>query len=651
MSTLIRRHNILAISILFSLFFISSTLFAQESKKVSKLCDKAMEQINNQEYTKAEATLVKVFDIDTMCARAYVLRGDVHSFTLRSNRAADDYNKAILLFKTPKPILYFIAAEEEIKCGRYADAKRNYELFLLESPDKVSLAKEISKGLATCEFGMKALENPMHFDPINLGPNINSEWDEYLPALTADEQEFIFTVRRPRDENTICNFCQTEEDFYSSIRSNGEWQHRTALGAPINSSYNEGAQCISPDGHYLFYTLCNTDMGYGSCDLFWAKRIGNRWSHPKNFEPPVNTKYWESQPSIAPDGKTIYFTSNRPGGIGGIDIWKTEMLEEGVFSVPENLGTPINTPDDETAPFIHADGRTLYFVSDGHPGMGGKDIYYSVMSPEGGWQEPINLGYPINTPNDEINIVINASGTTGYFSSDKEGGLGGQDLYSFTLDEKIRPTPVNYIKGTVRDEYTLKPLQAHIELIDLATDQIVTSTNSDPITGEFLACLPTGSNILLNAVHPHYPFYSENFQLEKTYSQLNPYEKDILLRKAEIGQTFILKNIFFDFNQSSLVKESFVELDNLVSYLKANRELKIEIGGHTDNQGSENYNETLSLSRAKSVYDYLISKGISKDRLTYKGYGESTPIATNETEEGRATNRRTEFKITGYEEE
>ncbi|MCQ2286926.1 MAG: OmpA family protein [Bacteroidales bacterium] len=637
--------------LLLCLVFLFQNAFAQTNKKVVKLCDAAGELIAKQDYAKAKNTLNKVFAIDTTYARAYILRGDVYSLTLDAENAAKDYNTAIVLMRTPKPILYFIAAEEELKCGHYQEAKSHYEEFLAKSPDKVSLAKNIDKGLKICEFSIEAIKHPVSFDPINLGANINSEWDEYLPTLTADEEEFIFTVRRPRDEKTICNFCQTEEDFYSSVKENGEWQPRKALGAPINSSYNEGAQCISPDGHYLFYTLCNTDIGIGSCDLYWAKRIGDRWSRPKNFDPPVNTKYWESQPAIAPDGKTIYFASNRPGGLGGIDIWKTEMIEEGVFTVPENLGAPINSEGDETAPFIHADGKTLFFVSDGHPGLGGKDIFYAIMDADGKWQNPVNLGYPINTPNDEINIVINATGTTGYFSSDKDGGFGGQDLYVFTLDERIRPTPVTYIKGKVQDEYSLQPLHTQIELIDLKTNQTVTSTTSDPITGEYLACVPTGSNILMNVVHPHYPFYSENFNLKKSYTELDPFIKDIFLKKAEIGKTFILKNIFFDFDKSTLVKESYVELDNLVSYLKANKSLKIEIGGHTDDQGSEEYNEKLSLSRAESVYKYLISKGIESNRLTYKGYGESMPIDDNSTEKGRAANRRTEFKITGYEEE
>jgi outer membrane protein OmpA-like peptidoglycan-associated protein len=485
------------------------------------------------------------------------------------------------------------------------------------------------------------------FSPINIGPNINSEYDEYLPAVVADESEIIFTVMRPRDENTQCAFCQMEEDFYASKRGNGEWKPRYKLDYPINTGYNEGAQCISPDGKYLFYTICNTDFGNGSCDLYWAKRIGNRWSRPRNFDAPVCTKFWESQPSIAPDGKTIYFASNRPDGFGKMDIWKTTMTEEGLFTVPENLGKKINTDGEDAAPFIHADGKTLYFASDGHPGMGGMDVFYSTLT-DTGWTKPVNLGYPINTPADEINILINAAGTTAYFSTDKEGGYGGQDLYYFNLDPQLRPTPVTYMKGKVIDEKTHEPVHASIEMIDLNTNKVTTSTSSDPVTGEFLACILTGSNILMNVSHPYYLLYSENFQIEKNYTELEPYLKNIALKRPEVGESFVLRNVFFDFDKSTLKKESEVELNKLVDYLTSNKGIKIEIGGHTDNQGSESYNEKLSNDRAKAVYDYLVNKGINSNRMSYKGYGMSKPIATNDTEEGRALNRRTEFTIVGY---
>lgn len=621
-------------------------LMAQSSnKKADALYRKAQDALNSHHFDKAQTYLDKALELDPNFAEAYLLQGDVYNFQSNSVGAVANYNKAIQLKPNQKPILFYITAVEELKCGLYQDAYNHLLLFQEREKDITPLAKEFEKAMETATFGKEAIKNPMHFNPINMGPNINSEHDEYLAALTADEQEIIFTVRQPRNANTICVFCQTEEDFYVSKQVNNSWQPREAMGAPIKSGYNEGAQCISPDGRYLFYTLCNTDYGMGSCDLYWAKRIGDRWSRPRNFGEPVNSKHWESQPTIAPDGRTIIFASNRPGGFGGVDLWKTTMTEEGVFSVPENLGSVINTKGDDTAPFIHSDGKTLYFCSDGRPGMGGKDIYYSTLLSDGSWSAPVNMGYPLNTPADEINISINAAGNTGYIASDKEGGFGGLDLYSFTLDEKLRPTPVTYLKGRVIDAFTKRPVEAQIEMIDLNQDKLLTSTTSDPETGEFLACILTGTNVLLNVSNPLYPFYSENFQIDKEASEIEPYIKDISLQRAGVGKTYILKNIFFDFDKSDLQPASFVELNLLVDYLKQNHDIAIEIGGHTDDQGSDDYNNRLSLARAKAVYDYLLSKGIEASQVSYKGYGKSQPIADNGTEEGRATNRRTEFKI------
>ena len=641
--------KILSIFVFFTLLSFVGNAQQDTIPKVVDLCKKAKHEINSRNFDKAQSYLKKAKKIDSTFADIYIIEGDIYNFNLESKKAVACYNKAIRLAVNPKPILFYITANEEWKAALYEDALHHFEKYLELTLPNEPLQKETKFAIENCKFAISALKDPVNFAPINMGPNINSEYDEYLPALTADEEEIIYTVRRPSDKNTVCIFCLAEEDFYGSLREDGDWQPRYKLPYPINTGYNEGAHCISPDGKYLFYTICDVkETGTGSCDLYWSKRIGNRWSRPQNFDKPVNSTNWESQPTIAPDGKTIIFVSNRPGGYGGMDLWKTEMIEEGVFTVPENLGPAINTERDEAAPFIHADGRTLYFASNGHLGMGGFDIFFSTLT-DTGWTEPKNLGYPINTENDEINFFINALGNTAYFSSDKEGGFGGQDLYYFTpLDERICPTPVTYIKGKVYDEVTHQPLKASIELIDLEDSTIITSTFSDPNTGEFLACIRTGSNIGMSVSHPYYPFYSENFQLEKKYTELEPYRKDIPLRRPEVGETFVLRNVFFDFDRPTLKKESFIELDKLAEYMKQNGSIKIEIGGHTDNIGSDEYNEALSLRRAEAVYYYLISKGIDEKRMSYKGYGESQPIATNETEEGRALNRRTEFKIVGF---
>ena len=631
-------------TILFFCIF-SFPVSAQKSTKVAALCSKAEQCINNHDFDKALSLLKQAQQKDPAYPDIYIMFGDIYNFTLQSDSAVKCYNKAIELLVNPDPMLYFIAANEGAKCAQYEDALRNYELFMQKGVQYNEVFADAQKGIANCRFGIEAMQHPVLFKPENLGESINSEWDESLASITADDAQLIFTVNRPKDKNTVCAFCMNEEDLYYSIRDlNGNWKKREAVGAPIKTGYNEGAQSISPDGNYLLYTMCDADFGMGSCDLYLSKRMGSKWSRPRNFGAPVNSHGWESQPSMAPDGRTIYFVSSRPGGFGKKDIWKTTMTSEGKFTAPENLGPIINTPEDDAAPFIHTDGRTLYFASNGRVGMGGYDLYYATLQPDGSWSEPRNLGYPINTSADEINIFINARGTIAYMASDKEGGFGGLDLYSFELDDNLRPNPVTYIKGIVTDAATGNPLEATIEMVDLNTKQVVTLTQSDAETGEYLACIQTGSNIMLNVSNPLYPFYSENFQIEKSYSELSPYSKNIQLQRADIGTVVVLKNIFFDFNQSELKPESYVELDKLVEYLSHNR-VNIEIGGHTDNQGSDEYNDRLSFSRAKAVYDYLVGKQIDPARLSYHGYGKRKPIADNSTESGRAENRRTEFRI------
>ena len=642
---MMNKFNIVYIILLFILMsFVPSQMNAQKSSKAAPLCEKAKKAMQLQDFPKAIDYLNQAQSKDPDYADIYIMKGDIFNFTLRSDSAMVNYQRAIDLIGDPDPMLYYIAGNEGAKCGEYEYALKTLQHFLQTGLQYSDVLPEVQKTIANCKFAIEAKKNPMQYELVNLGSTINSEWDEYLAAITADDEQIVFTVKRPRDKGTVCAFCLNEEDLYASRKSVGEWLPREALSAPVKSGYNEGAQCLSPDGKYLLYTMCDADFGMGSCDLYWVKRIGDRWSRPRNFGAPVNTSSWESQPSMAADGMTVYFASSRAGGFGGMDIWKTTMTAEGEFSIPENLGPAINTPGDDAAPFIHSDGRTLYFASNGRVGMGGYDLYYSTLQADGTWSEPINMGYPINSPADEINIFINASGTVAYIASDKDGGFGGLDLYSFVLDDQLRPNPVTYIKGHVRDAFSGEPLAARIEMIDLNTKQLLTSTSSDPQTGSYLACVHTGGNILLNVSHPDYPFFSENFQIEKTYTELSPYLKDISLQPTDVGTVVTLKNVFFDFDKTELKPESFVELDKLVSYLQQNL-LRIEIGGHTDNQGSDEYNDRLSENRAKAVYDYLVQKGIPANRLQYKGYGMRVPVADNSTEEGRAANRRTEFKI------
>ncbi len=368
---------------------------------------------------------------------------------------------------------------------------------------------------------------------------------------------------------------------------------------------------------------------------------------PENLGEVVNSPQWDSQPSFSSDGKTLYFASNRPGGKGASDIWKTILQADGQWTPPVNLGDSINTREEEMAPFIHPDDQTLYFSSRGHPGMGGLDLFYSRKDVNGGWRKPVNLGYPINTCADEITLVVNARGNMAYISSDKLGGKGRQDIYKFPLYREAQPMLTTYFKGIVYDEETRAKLEARFELVDLGNSKMVAESRSDRITGEFLLALPTERNYALNVSRDGYLFYSDNFSLTGYNPQDKPLIKNIPLKPIRIGEAVILKNIFFDTDKFILKDESLVELQKLLALLQKNHGLKIEISGHTDNIGSEAHNLELSGNRAIAVYQYLLQHGISAGRLSHAGYGFSQPIDVNTTEQGRANNRRTEFKVIG----
>ena len=405
---------------------------------------------------------------------------------------------------------------------------------------------------------------------------------------------------------------------------------------------------FSFDGRYMFFVACDRKAGMGGCDIYYTTKNGDTWSTPINPGEPLNSKFWESSPSLSAAGDELFFASNRPGGQGNKDIWKckVKMAEDGTlqFSNPVNLGSNINTSDDEFSPFIHADNKTLYFSSTGHQGLGGYDIYLSRRTKNGTWGPAVNLGYPLNTNKDEMGFVVNAIGDNAYFSSDGiENNGRGKDIYEVSLYKGARPEPVKAFKGKVIDADTEKGIQAHVELYRLEDNVVVSESVSDSKTGEFMSCLPADKEYGFNVNKKGYLFPSGYFG--KNDSMEIKVSKKIKLPKIEAGRTFILKNVFFDFDLYDLKKESRAELDRLYDFLVENYNIKLELGGHTDIRGSYDYNITLSNNRAKAVYDYLVNKGINPDRLTYKGYGPDRPIAPNDTEEGMALNRRTEATV------
>lgn len=642
-----------AFSVLLSFFFLclmnlavsQTSPLSTKSKKAAAMFTEAINYYDQKDYQKAMRILDKATEEDTAFVEAYILKGDIMSEQRYPREAIVQYKKGIAANPEFSPILYFITANAELMTGLYSNARADFEKYLTY-PDQPGDKKEkAKKSIKSCDFGINSMAHPVPFKMVNLGDSVNSPLDEYMNAVTADEQELYLTRKLPRSHNASSESTEFNEDFYKCVKTDSVWRKAVNLGPPVNTPGNEGALCISPDGKYIFFAACDRPDGYGSCDLYWARRTGDEWSTPENMGPVVNSSSWDSQPSFSSDGKTLYFASNREGGKGRSDIWKTELKPDGSWTAPVNLGDSINTKDDDLAPFIHPDNHTLYFASRGHQGMGGFDLFVSRMDANGNWSSPVDLAYPINTYADEINLVVNAKGDVAYISSDKPGGKGGMDIYSFKLYKEAQPVMVTYFKGVVFDKETKARLEARFELIDLATGKTVSGSSSDPVTGEFLLSLPTEKNYGLNVSRPGYLFYSDHFELSGENSEAKPFIYNVPLQPIRVGETVILKNIFFDTDKYDLKEESRSELGKLIQFLKNNPQVRIGISGHTDNHGSADHNMVLSGNRARAVYDYLVANGIAKERLSFAGYGMTRPIDTNDTEQGRANNRRTEFSI------
>jgi outer membrane protein OmpA-like peptidoglycan-associated protein len=603
---------------------------------------KAYEYKQNED---AFTELTKAVETDPSFFEAHLLLADVCSDLKKYPEAVTHYTVAMQLQPDRFPNAYYQFAGAEIQLNNFSSAKEHLIKMLSYSKVSPEMRKKAERRLANCRFAENAISHPVPFDPKNLGDAVNSEFSEYHPSLTVDEDLMVYTRMRPSDGETDNGGSKVEEDFYQTKRVDGIWQKSRALGPPINTHGNEGAHSISPDGRYFFFTGCNRAAGIGSCDLYYSERTGASWSDPVNMGDMINTSTWEAQPTISPDGRLLIFTSKREGGKGQSDLWYTEKTSSGRWSIPQNLGDSLNTELEESGPFIHPDGKTLYFSSTGHPGMGGKDIFYSKRKADGSWSKPVNIGYPINTKGEEMHLVVSANGLHGYFSSDRAGGFGQNDLYVFDLYETARPAPVTFLVGKVKDQKTGNGLNARFEIIDLLTGQTRAISNSDKQTGEFMVSLPTGSSYALNVSAPGYLFFSENYTLGNDLKPTDQFKVNIELKPINTGENSVLKNVFFESGSALLKRESTSELDKLVEFLNLNKTVTAEIGGHIDNVGNDQANVLLSEERSQSVVNYLVGKGVNAARLKSKGYGETKPVADNSTEEGRKLNRRTEFTV------
>jgi flagellar motor protein MotB len=631
--------------ILAYILFMPEILFSQDkiltkSKKAIDAYNSGIQNYSHNNLTLAERCFLSAIDADPQFVDAYLLLAQVYEDADQPLKAIEIYRKGLPIKKDYFPKGYLRLAKLEYREGLYVEARASYEQFLSLNPDHdINIAKA-KDGIARCIFSIKAMQNPVDFKPVNLGPSVNSPMDDYWPSLSADEQTLVITrlVKSNNGSNKL------QEDFFISHWQGNGWGLMENAGSPLNTDDNEGAQALSGDGRYMVFTACNRPDGLGRCDLYYAIKEGDRWSVPKNMGNQINSPYRETQPSLSPDGRTLYFASDRPGGKGLHDIWVSYCDENNNWTPPVNLGDSINTSGIEMSPFIHPDNQSLYLSSDGFIGLGGYDLFIARKDTNGIWRKAVNLGYPINTNHDEIGLIINAAGNKAYYASDLDKA-SGKDIYMFDLPEKDRPLVVTYMKGHVIDASSGHMLKAQLELIDLEKGQTVYKSFSDSITGEFIVSIPTNKDYMLSASRRGYLFFSENFALKGIYTAKQPYLKDVLLQPIQVGKSIILKNVFYKTDSFALRKESTVELNKVVKLMQQNPGIRIEISGHTDSTGNAEYNLKLSDNRAKTVAAYLISASIDSSRIVSKGFGMSMPVATNETEEGRAQNRRTELKI------
>lgn len=539
--------------------------------------------------------------------------------------------------------------------NEFDEAIKNYKLAKTNgSKMEPQLNSMADKKITECTSGKKLVKIPVNVKIESLEGTINTEYEEYVPIITADESEIFFTSRRPNTTGGSMDIGLGDfyEDIYYSKKEKGKWTSAVNLGAPVNSQFHDATVGLSLDGQKLFLYRDNKK---GDGNIYASEKQGDKWTDPKELPEPINSKYQETSACYSFDGSTIYFVSDRPDGKGGKDIYKATKDAKGVWGNAENLGSVINTKDDEDAVFLHPDGKTLYFSSQGHGSMGGFDVFKSTYD-KGKWSAPQNIGYPINTSDDDVCFALTASGDYGYYTSIKLEGKGKRDVYKVTFLDELNKPKLTLLKGTITDKKTGEPLKATIEIYDNDNGKLIGTFESNSTTGKYMVSLPAGVNYGISVKAPGYLFYSENFNIAKD-AAFKEVVKDIALDKLEVGKKVVLKNIFYDYNKASLTSSSYNELGKVIELLNGNPKIKIEISAHTDSRGSDGYNDKLSQERAQSCVDYLLSKNIDKSRLIAKGYGKRQLLITDaeiskvpleeDKEVLHQQNRRTEFKIVG----
>lgn len=627
---------------------IMGQYYSSGSRKAIKRFEEARICLDQRDMAKAEEALKKAIKVDEHFIEAFQMLAQICYEQGRLVEAISYYERTLEIDPEGNPEGYRLLAGLKLMNGDYEGALELAEYYLAFPPEHLKNEATAASIRESCLFALEAIRNPVPFQPENLGTAVNSEYSEYWPALSVDEKMLMFTVMLPGQEPAGQGRVYLQEDFFYSTRRDGSWEPRIHAGSPLNTRDNEGAQSLTADGKILWFTACNRRDGQGMCDLYYSTWEDGRWSSPRNAGSPINSRYSEKHPSISADGRRLYFTSNRPGGKGSYDLWVSDYKATG-WSEPVNLGDSVNTPGLEQSPFIHPDQQSLYFASTGWPGMGQGDLFKTVRKQNGEWTRPRNLGYPINTHDDDMGLSLNARGDRAYFASDRGEGTD-TDIYTFEMPAEIRPVPVSYMQGRVYDSRTMKGIRAVLQLIDLDTEEAVMELESYTGEGDYLLSLPAERDYALNVSADGYLFYSEHFTFTGQHSLAEPFQRNVPLEAIRVGSVVVLRNVFYATGSYELVEESRAELNKLFDFLQKNPEIGVEISGHTDNTGTTGHNQVLSEQRALSVVDYLEQRGIETGRMKARGYGEEQPLADNGTEEGRARNRRTELKIIAIDE-
>ena len=604
-----------------------------QSKQAAQIYEAGLSALNKNDVQKA----IQLFKLAASKDSQYV---DPTIALFQVYHDQKDFEKAIEYYFQIKKIDSAAALPFLVKqgislasLGRYNAAYKLIEPYISNNSMPTYLKDKATALFAVCQFAISQKTAP-EISIHNMGDSINSPASEYFPTVSIQDSLFLFMRR----------LNLSREDFYTSSMGVHGFSAATPLSDTLNFAAKKGSMSLSANLQTLYYAADYAEQGYGRYDIYKVQRSPWGWSKPKNLGQNINSDYWESAPSVAPDGNSIYFASNRPDGFGGIDIYVAYKNEKGFWEEAINLGPSINTKGDDQTPFIHADNQSLYFSSNGRAGFGGSDIYVSRKKIDGNWTTPINLGYPINTYDNEGSIAVASNGATAYIASDRADSRGELDIYKITLAENTRAFKTWFIKGQIVDAITKKTIAAELQIVDPASGYPMMEMQIDSM-GQFLLALPYFDSLGLKINSPGHDYLSSILPIDSVKWMAGK-TFDFALTPIEKLFTKTFNQVYFESNAAILQAISSVELDALVRYLKNTLNAQILIEGHTDNTGTSTQNNLLSLQRANAIGDYLQQKGIADNRIQRKGLGATMPIADNNTAEGRAKNRRTNFTIT-----